>query len=196
MQWTEEIHLLPEPAYYPKHVSKDDIVSTLKYFENDEYTLRFKALILLGMSTGMRAEELYQLSPEDIDSNNRCIRINHNPNNGQSTKTKQSGISFYTKDTHKILNEYLKYFDSNNSLTKLFPKRWMEGKFRNTPIRVKHLRKFFSQEWDKRGGPTSIKKILMGHSLKGDVDLMHYNAQSEEDLKRIYDKIMGENGIE
>ncbi|GAG67637.1 unnamed protein product [marine sediment metagenome] len=30
----------------------------------------------------------------------------------------------------------------------------------------------------------------MGHSLKGDVDLMHYNYQSEEDLKQIYDKVM------
>ncbi len=60
----------------------------------------------------------------------------------------------------------------------------------NAPIRVKELRKYFSQEWDRRGGPTSIKKILMGHSLKGDVDLMHYNCQSEEDLKKIYDKVM------
>jgi len=57
---------------------------------------------------------------------------------------------------------------------------------------VKDLRKFFSQEWDRRGGPTSIKKILMGHSLKGDVDLRHYNYQSEEDLKRIYDKVMAD----
>ena len=30
----------------------------------------------------------------------------------------------------------------------------------------------------------------MGHSLKGDVDLMHYNCQLEEDLKKIYDKVM------
>jgi hypothetical protein len=27
--------------------------------------------------------------------------------------------------------------------------------------------------------------------MRGDVDLMHYNAQSEEDLKLIYDKVMG-----
>jgi integrase/recombinase XerD len=63
--------------------------------------------------------------------------------------------------------------------------------FKGAPIRVKDLRKFFSQEWDRRGGPTSIKKILMGHSMRGDVDLMHYNCQSEEDLKKIYDKVMG-----
>ena len=62
--------------------------------------------------------------------------------------------------------------------------------FKQSSVKIKDLRKFFSQEWDRRGGPTSIKKILMGHSLKGDVDLMHYNCQSEEDLKKIYDKIM------
>jgi len=32
----------------------------------------------------------------------------------------------------------------------------------------------------------------MGHSLKGDVDLMHYNAQSKEDLKKIYDNVMSQ----
>ena len=33
----------------------------------------------------------------------------------------------------------------------------------------------------------------MGHSLKGGVDLMRYNCQSEEDLKKIYDKVMCNN---
>ena len=65
----------------------------------------------------------------------------------------------------------------------LFGQEHIQGIFNNYNLKVKHLRKFFSQEWDRRGGPTSIKKILMGHSLKGDVDLNHYNAQSEEDLK-------------
>jgi len=36
----------------------------------------------------------------------------------------------------------------------------------------------------------------MGHSLNGDVDLMHYNCQSEEDLKLIYDKVMGKSIIQ
>ena len=74
----------------------------------------------------------------------------------------------------------------------MFNKSHLERIFHDTPIKVKDLRKFFSQEWDRRGGPTSIKKILMGHSLRNDVDLMHYNAQSPDDLKRIYDRVMGE----
>jgi len=65
----------------------------------------------------------------------------------------------------------------------------MEKIFRQTNLRVKDLRKFFSQEADRRGMPTSIKKLLMGHSINGDVDLMHYAAHSVEDLKAIYDKV-------
>jgi integrase/recombinase XerD len=132
---------------------------------------------------------------EDINLENRIVYINHNPNNGQTTKTKKSRISFFTENTKQALQEYFTYFNNGNGLKVLFPQVWLERKFRLTSLRVKHLRKFFSQEWDRKGGPTSIKKILMGHSLKGDVDLMHYNAQSEEDLKRIYDKVMGKEGI-
>jgi len=35
----------------------------------------------------------------------------------------------------------------------------------------------------------------MGHSIKKDVDLMHYNCQSEEDLKAIYDKVMCNSNV-
>ena len=62
--------------------------------------------------------------------------------------------------------------------------------FSKTPLQVKDLRKFFSQDWDRRGGPTSIKKLLMGH--RGDVDLKHYNSQNIEDLKVIYTKVISE----
>jgi len=191
VEWTDEIKLPPDPIYTPKYISKEMIESTINYFRNHEYNLRFKALIYLGIDSGLRAEELYQLTLEDIDIENQIVRINHNPNNGQSTKTKQSRVSFFTNPTKHILSEYLHFFDNNNNLSKLFPQGWIERKFRDAPIKVKYLRKYFSQEWDRRGGPTSIKKILMGHSLKGDVDLMHYNYQSEEDLKQIYDKVMG-----
>ena len=59
------------------------------------------------------------------------------------------------------------------------------------------MRKFFSQQSDRLGMPTAIKKILMGHVVgdeefvipRGlDVDLSHYDFQDEEELKKIYDK--------
>jgi len=190
VDWTGEIKLPPEPIYRPKKVLQIDVYNTLKYFEKCECFIRVRALVLLGSTSGMRAEELYQLTLEDIDIFNRTVYINHNPNNGQSTKTKISRVSFFNQQTQRALHEYFSYFNKNSNLKRLFSQGRMEKLFRDAPIRVKDLRKFFSQEWDRRGGPTGVKKILMGHSIKRDVDLMHYNCQSEEDLKRIYDKVM------
>jgi integrase/recombinase XerD len=190
VEWAKDIKPPSEPLYIPKRITTESIKETLSYFKDNQYFLQIKSLILLGISSGMRAEELYQLNIEDIDMDNRIVHINHNPSNGQSTKTKISRVSFFDKHTKKTLSEYLNYFIKDKNLKSLFSQSHITRLFRDAPIKVKDLRKFFSQEWDRRGGPTSIKKILMGHSLKGDVDLMHYNAQSEEDLKRIYDKVM------
>ena len=55
-----------------------------------------------------------------------------------------------------------------------------------------YMRKFFSQQSDRLGMPTAIKKILMGHSLRGDVDLSHYDFQGKEELKNIYDRYWAE----
>jgi integrase/recombinase XerD len=190
--WANDIKPPSEPLYLPKRVTLEDTKATQSYLKDNQYFTQIKSLILLGMSSGMRAEEIYQLSIDDIDLDTRTVYINHNPQNGQSTKTKHSRISFFNEEAKEALTEYLTYFKSDRQLKQLFSQSHITRLFRNAPIQVKDLRKYFSQEWDRRGGPTSIKKILMGHSLKGDVDLMHYNAQSPEDLKKIYDKVMGE----
>ncbi len=192
MEWANNIIPPPEPNYIPKRLTKDDIINSLAYFKEHTFYKQIKTIILLGSTTGMRAEELYQLQPDDIDLENRIVYVNHNPDNGQSTKTGRNRIAIFNFETEEALQGYLSYFNNNSALKCLFNKYHLERIFHNAPIKVKDLRKFFSQEWDRRGGPTSIKKILMGHSLKGDVDLMHYNAQSEDDLKKIYDKVMAE----
>jgi integrase/recombinase XerD len=197
IEWANDIRPPSEPTYLPKRITEKDIKDTLSYFKDNAYYIQIKALVFLGISSGMRAEELYQLTIEDIRLDNRVVHINHNPKNGQSTKTKISRISFFNENAKQEYIEYFKYFNNDNKLKCLFNQSHISRLFRNAPIQVKDLRKYFSQEWDRRSGPTSIKKILMGHSLKGDVDLMHYNYQSEEDLKKIYDKVMGEGlGLE
>jgi len=190
VEWAKDIILPSDPVYYPKRISLDDIHETLSYFEEHKYFKQVKALILLGSTSGMRAEEIYQLEIEDIDIENRVVYIHHNPSNSQTTKTRRSRVSFFNEEAQRCLSGYIDYFENNRCLKKLFSQTHLERLFSSAPIRVKDLRKFFSQEWDRRGGPTSIKKILMGHSLKGDIDLMHYNCQSEEDLKKIYDRVM------
>ena len=148
-------------------------------------------MTLLGTTSGLQSEELYQLDREDIDFENRTVYVKHESHNGKTTKTKQSRVAFFSEDAKIALADYLQFYSEKKVLKRLFSKTHVLRRFRGAPIRVKDLRKFFSQEWDRSGGPTSVKKILMGHSLKGDVDLMHYNSQSPEDLKKIYDTVMG-----
>ena len=138
---------------------------------------------------------MYQITQKDIDLTNRIIHIYHDPENGKTTKTKRNKIAIFNNETQEALQDYLDYFNNPGDLKSLFSLSHTIRLFRDSKVKVKDLRKFFSQEWDKRGEPTSIKKILMGRSLKGDVDLMHYNYQSKEDLKQIYDKVMNINVI-
>jgi integrase/recombinase XerD len=195
VEWIKDIKLPSDPIYIPKRIGITDIHKTLEYFHEHPHHKQFKALILLGASSGLRAEEIYQLNPNDIDIENRILYVNHNPKNHQSTKTQRSRISFFNNEAQLALKEYLDYFNNGSNLKTLFSQTHLTHQFRKAPIKVKQLRKFFSQEWERRGGSSGIKKLLMGHSLKGDVDLMHYNAQSEEDLKNIYDRVMLDNII-
>lgn len=187
--WVNEIRLPADLYYVPKRVMKSDILSTLDYFKGNRYCIQLKALTLLGATSGLRAEELYQLDRDGIDLENRTVYVKHDPGNGKTTKTKTSRVAFFSEDAKIALVDYLQFYSEKKVLKRLFSKTHILRGFHGAPIQVKDLRKFFSQEWDRRGGPTSIKKILMGHSLRGDVDLMHYNYQSEEDLKKIYDKV-------
>jgi integrase/recombinase XerD len=175
----------------------DDIQDTLDYYSDHIYFKQTKAIINLGIYSGLRAKELYQLRLNDFDLSNCTVFVNHNPSIGQSTKNKKSRVSFFNSETRDILKDYFNWFKSSNcSLKPLFSKTHIERIFSDSSVKVKDLRKFFSQEWDRRGGPTSIKKLLMmGHSVRKDVDLMNYNYQSDEDLKRIYDHVMLSNNI-
>jgi integrase len=188
--WANTIRIPSEPEHIPPRIAPGVIQEVLRRYENHPYYTQIKALVLLGKTSGMRAEEMYQLNQEDIDLENRIVRINHNPGNGQTTKTGKSRVSFFTEETKQALTEYLAFFNNGSGLLRLFGQNHMVDLFRQSIVKPKDFRKLFSQEWDRRGGPTGVKKLLMGHSCRNDVDLMHYNAQSPEDLKAIYDKVM------
>jgi len=190
-EWIQYIQLPKNPTYIPKRITIQDIESTLQYFKENPHYLQVKALVLLGSSSGLRAEELYQLNKQDIDLSTRIVKVNHNLMNGQTTKTGKTRTSFFNSRAKDALITYFNFYENGCNYSKLFSQTTLTRMFHSSTIKVKHLRKLFSQEWDRRGGPTSIKKLLMGHSTRGDVDLSHYNAQSEEDLKKIYDKVMG-----
>jgi integrase len=191
VEWQSQIKLPNDPEYIPKRVTVDDIRKTLTHFEGHQYYSQIKTIVLLGATSGMRAEEIYQLQPQDIDIDNKLVKINHNPNNGQTTKIQKSRVSFFTDETKQALMEYFDFYEKNNGLKWLFNFSHIRRIFKDAPVHVKDLRKAFSQTWDKRRGQTSIKKLLMGHSTRSDVGLMHYNGQNTEDLRQIYDVVMG-----
>jgi len=187
LDWANQIIIPPEPVGLPKRITLDDVHKTLNYFKGHQYDLQLKAVTLLGATSGMRAEELYQLDYVDFDFDKSIVRINHDPDNGKTTKTSSGRIAIFNHEANQALIDYFDHYESYDLLQSPFGKFHIQKQFHDAPIRVKDLRKFFSQEWDRRCGPTSIKKLLMGHSC--DVDLSHYNAQNENDLKLIYDKV-------
>ena len=190
VSWAYDVKLPPDLYYPPKRITFEDINKTVKYFEDNQFFLQTKALIYLGMTTGARPLELYQLNLEDIDLQNRVLYINHNPQNGQTTKTKRSRVTFFNNETKDALTEYLAYYKKDKNLKKLFSQSHISRLFKDAPVKVRYLRKFFSQQWTRRNGNSSVKRLLMGHSPRHDIDMAYYNAQSEEDLKRIYDNVM------
>ena len=96
VEWISEIKPPADPIYYPKRISKKDIDDTLHRLKDCKHFKQVKAIILLATSSGMRPTEIYQIKRDDIDIENRVVHINHNPDNGQSTKTERSRVTFYT----------------------------------------------------------------------------------------------------
>ncbi|MCD6573898.1 MAG: tyrosine-type recombinase/integrase [Thermoplasmata archaeon] len=186
--WANDIKLPPEPDYTPKRITREAIRKAIEYFRNHRYFPQIKALILLGASSGLRAEEIYQLEPRNIDLEKRMVYVIHDPENGKTTKTGKSRITFFNEEAQEAMKEYFQFFD-RSGLKKLFGKTHLEELFKDAPIRVKDLRKFFSQEWECLNGSYAVKELLLGHSTKGKVDLQHYTYLSPEDLKKIYDKV-------
>jgi len=193
ISWARSLAIPREPEHIPPRIAPGVIQEVLQRYEKHPYYTQIKALVLLGTTSGMRAEEMYQVNQEDIDLENRVVRINHNPQKGQTTKTGKSRISFFTEETKQALEEYLTFFNNGCSLVRLFGCNHIVDIFHSSTVKPKDFRKLFSQNWDRLGGPSTIKKLIMGHSTRGDVDLQYYNFQNEEDLKKIYEKVMSDD---
>jgi integrase len=99
IDWAVELTLPADPYYTPIHISKKKINDTINYFTSDDNYLRIKAVILLGCSSGLRPNEIYNLTENDIDLNQRKIIVRHDPNS--ITKTTSSLPSFFREQRKK-----------------------------------------------------------------------------------------------
>ena len=148
----------------------------------EPYKSKLRCAILLTATSGLRAEELYKLRLKDIDVENRIIHVR-----AEIAKDFEDRITFFSEEAKEALTEYLNFVEDQYCLFSKKSLNYHLSKL-NTSLRIKHMRKFFSQQSDRLGMPTAVKKILMGHSLRGDVDLSYYDFQDEDDLKKIYDR--------
>jgi integrase len=110
VEWSKQIKPPGEQEYTAKCVTTKDIQSTIKYFDGQEYYKQFKAVVIIGCTSGLRAEELYQLTIDDINLGKKTVRINHDPHNGQSTKMGKSRVSFFADETKETLTDYFLFF--------------------------------------------------------------------------------------
>jgi integrase len=190
IDWAFSIKPPRDPVYKPIRVSDKDIEEALNYFEGHKSELRYKSVIMLGADSGLRIEEIYQLRPQDIDLDNKTVYVNHKPELNQTTKTRESRVSFFTESTKNVLSDYLEVFNKGVGYGHLFGQSDIQRAFRGCNIKVKMLRKYFSQKWTRNNGNYQVKEMLMGHSLKKSVDSQHYCNLTESELRNVYDKVM------
>jgi integrase len=169
-----------------KIVTNEDVKNLFKYFfeKDKKHFLRLKAFILVMSTSGMRDKECFQLTKNDLDLDNNRIFIRCDKNHSQ--KLNQERTVFITDNAKYCLLKYIK----QNGNRKLFNQSTLTRAFNGSPLRMKDLRKFMSQEWTRRNGNQLVKEILLGHSLRNNVDAQYYCSLTTEEIFKIYREVM------
>lgn len=129
----------------------------------------------------MKEKEIYRLDWEDVDIEERIIDLP-----AEKTKTKEERIVMFNENAQERLRRSKELFPKRPFVKKVI--YLITNKMDEKPdLKLKHCRKFFSQEWDREGGPSRIKEMLLGHF--GSIDLRNYNGQTPDHLKKIYDDV-------
>jgi integrase/recombinase XerD len=190
IEWASNIKLPKAKMKLPAIVKEDQLhtfLGVLNEFESSKEPReikeqRLRAFLILGAVSGMRAHELYNLTPEQIDFETRSIKL-------ENTKTDEPRYAFFSREAQKELEMLLAMKPSLPLLPeRVIQKAFTALKYKTGNLQAKNLRKFFSSMSDKLGMPSGVKKRLMGHSINGDIDLQHYSVLTFDDLKEIYDR--------
>jgi integrase/recombinase XerD len=181
INWLDKMKIVSEPISTPKRVPEPLLNACKTYFEGHKHELQAHALIELGSSSGMRATEIYRLNISDVDLESRSIIL-------EETKEGSPRIVFFSEDARMALLAFCRGMP--RKLVYLFGEFHCRRMFKDAPLQVKDMRKYFLQEWNRRGGNYLIGEILVGHSIRQNISLSHYVAFSNDELKKEYDRIM------
>ncbi|EHR78042.1 hypothetical protein OCC_04265 [Thermococcus litoralis DSM 5473] len=179
-----------------------------------EYTYqKAVAFVLLGVSTGRRVEEIsgmkvewlnleegYIILPLKYTKEGKILGVKDGYKRIPLTEETVAWLKFFLKKYGKFIQEkrdgYL--FSSPerkagnpiflHKLTKKFKKE-LKFDIGGAQFEIKYLRKFFSQEWERRGGNLYVKFELMGHSPRN-INYLHYTRlgwkEINEEYRRVY----------
>jgi integrase/recombinase XerD len=210
--------VLPKVPKRQKIVIKKDVVKRVilnlwnLWDVNRVTRFRVVSAFILGATSGLRSEEIYELTLDDIDLDNRTVyvRFGNSAATSKTIKDYEERVVFFNHEAQAILSYYFEIYDGRKEL---FSQRSIEYVYERHPeafringldIRLKHMRKFFIQEWERRGGSIAIKRMLAGggdedttldpkQKLTGhsgvEIELESYNFQDSGDLRKIYDAV-------
>ena len=146
-----------------------------------------KLLIQLLLDTGLRAKELLSIRKSDINIEKRYIIV-------RNTKNGEERIVFFTEETAKMLEKYIKKIGDNERLFNmtyeaLYRKLKRLGKKLGIDLRPHILRHTFATRAIRKGMPLPVVQKLLGHKDIRTTQI--YTHLITEDLQEIYRKIFG-----
>ena len=146
-----------------------------------------KLLIQLLLDTGLRAKELLSIRKSDINIEKRYIIV-------RNTKNGEERIVFFTEETKKMLEKYIKNLSDNEKLfdityDALYRKLKRLGKKLGIDLRPHILRHTFATQAIRKGMPLPVVQKILGHKDIRTTQI--YTHLITEDLQEIYKKVFG-----
>ena len=137
-----------------------------------------KLFICLAYYAGLRESEALQLRWTDIDYDSNCIWVNHNPSNGQRTKSRKTRQAVLTSDIKLSLeewnmespeSEWIFPAPSNSGEHQKRIKFALDNAYRKAGIDpcgapAHNLRHCFGTSLAENGCSAATIQVLMGHS--------------------------------
>jgi integrase len=168
------------------HVKLPSKVQLKKGFEALTDT-EAKAIYLFTATTGLRKNEILDLTKDKVDFKLRAVIPQH------FTRVKRSGVTFYNVETETWLKRYLAERHHNDSHLFVISDRknreiWKTAsKAAGIKISPQILRVWFSTEMGELGVPDRFVDMFQGRAPRS-VLAKCYTGKGLEQIKRIYDK--------
>ncbi|MGE4572192.1 MAG: tyrosine-type recombinase/integrase [Candidatus Izemoplasmatales bacterium] len=183
-------------------VSEDNILKILKYYQNNidfANNKKYYLIIRLFLETGVRLNELVNIKIKNINLPLRSIYLD-------VTKSQRDRMVYFSKETRILLLSYIDtyiedqiyLFPSKNGNSHLQKQSLYKTVYRlqnrlgiEQSISPHKWRHTFAKKYKRRGGDLPSLQAILGHTELNTTKM--YLDYEDDELKEIYDQIMGFN---